>query len=353
MKCASVFLGTDMDIPMPPLKNDSAAICEDITTESDPCLGENKVMDERPSPPPPHHTIRLNDCEKSKSDPAPVSCRRFWPRRLRFTLLADVATTVVVLLIFLVVELGLIPQRKLGFRCKDPSISFPYTGDTITLSYLLVGCCLGPLILIIFIEILREKSLKDIRICVIWDHYKELLVGFSFVLLITEMAKVILGEHRPHFFDVCRPDANEECIEGAYISEYTCTNKAYSSFLISDASKSFPSGHSSLSVFTSLFCAYVVQSRLPSAVTGRLFKPFLIALCLSWGILCSLSRIADRRHHWWDVLSGTVLGILGVIFFTTIFHQKQKRKQMNISEKSLSSTMLLDVKARSAASARV
>lgn len=73
--------------------------------------------------------------------------------------------------------------------------------------------------------------------------------------MITEVAKAMLGEHKPHFFDVCRPDANEECTEGVFIEDYTCTNKDYSSWLISDASKSFPSGHSSISVFASLFTA--------------------------------------------------------------------------------------------------
>ncbi|XP_044745669.1 phospholipid phosphatase 1-like isoform X2 [Coccinella septempunctata] len=318
---------------------------------------ENKAManamiaDQLPTP---HHTIvSTGDCEKPKQNPATVSCRKFWPRSLRFTVYVDVLTTIVFFVIFVSIELGVIPQRKLGFRCKDPSISYPYTGDTITLTILLLGTYFGPLLLIIFIEIVREKSLKDIRIGVVWDHYKELLIGVSFVIMITEVAKAMLGEHRPHFFDVCRPDANEGCTEGAFIEDYTCTNKEYSSWLISDASKSFPSGHSSISVFASLFTAYVIQTRLPSAATGRLFKPFLIAVCLSWGILCSLSRIADRRHHWWDVLSGTVLGILGVIFFTTIFHQKQKNKLHRASEKSISSTMLLDVKNKTAASARV
>ncbi|KAL3289042.1 hypothetical protein HHI36_003485 [Cryptolaemus montrouzieri] len=345
-----------MELSMNDLHGDSVDI-EDELNEVVPCLAENKVManamiaDQVPSP---HQNIRLTPVpEKAKQDPATVKCRKLWPRRLRFTVCADIIITLLVFTILLAIEFGVIPQRKLGFRCGDPSISFPYTGDTISVAHLFVGSFLGALLLITFVEIVREKSFKDVRFGIVWEHYKEYLVGVCFVLLITQMAKAVIGEHRPHFFDVCRPDANEGCELGTFVPNYTCTNTAYSSWLVSDASKSFPSGHSSLSVFTSLFCAYVIQTRLPSAITGKLFKPFLIAFCLCWGIVCSLSRIADRRHHWWDVLSGVVLGILAVIFFAAIFHQKQKRKLNRTSEKSISSTMLLDVKSKSAASARV
>jgi len=44
-----------------------------------------------------------------------------------------------------------------------------------------------------------------------------------------------------------------------------------------------------------------------------LMKPFLQLLWACYALFCSLTRITDRRHHWWDVLAGATLGF-GVAF---------------------------------------
>lgn len=88
-------------------------------------------------------------------------------------------------------------------------------------------------------------------------------------------AKTIVGEHRPHFFDTCLPDTNMNCTNGTYIFDFTCTNQNVSVIDKTDASRSFPSGHSSMSWFTALFCAvsilklkkmYFCQYLLPETV---------------------------------------------------------------------------------------
>lgn len=38
-----------------------------------------------------------------------------------------------------------------------------------------------------------------------------------------------------------------------YVKVYTCTNTAESNWFVSDSSKSFPSGHAALSMYTSIF----------------------------------------------------------------------------------------------------
>lgn len=38
-----------------------------------------------------------------------------------------------------------------------------------------------------------------------------------------------------------------------YISSYTCTNTEFSDWFVKDSSKSFPSGHSAISLYTSIF----------------------------------------------------------------------------------------------------
>jgi len=43
---------------------------------------------------------------------------------------------------------------------------------------------------------------------------------------------------------------------------------------------------------------------------SMLLMPVLQALCILWAMFCSLTRITDHRHHWWDVLAGSVIGIV-------------------------------------------
>lgn len=52
-----------------------------------------------------------------------------------------------------------------------------------------------------------------------------------------------------------------------------------------------------------------LQMRSPR-IRSRLLLPTLQCSFLLYACLCSLSRITDHRHHWWDVLAGAKLGVL-------------------------------------------
>ena len=40
---------------------------------------------------------------------------------------------------------------------------------------------------------------------------------------------------------------------------------------------------------------------------------------ISFALLCSISRIIDKRHHWWDVLAGMLIGMF-FAYITVIWH---------------------------------
>ena len=63
---------------------------------------------------------------------------------------------------------------------------------------------------------------------------------------------------------------------------------------------------------------WYLQSRIPDRLVLILVKPWLQCLSLLWGIGCSLSRITDNRHHWWDVVAGATLGVFFAIFVVRI-----------------------------------
>lgn len=161
--------------------------------------------------------------------------------------------TVAVLLAAL--EWGLIPQTRQGFYCKDPTISFPFRGDTISMATLLIVSTIGPLIVIILTETLREQSFWKVRARIVWNWYKEFLIVYAMVLLFTEAAKVAFGEHRPHFLYTCVPDVAHKCESGAFIDEYKCTNDGVTNYLLMDSSRSFPSGHASVSFVAGTYSA--------------------------------------------------------------------------------------------------
>ena len=193
-----------------------------------------------------------------------------------------------------------------------------------------------------------------------WKVWRAVLLGNLTVLIVTEFAKGLISEARPHFWDTCKPNVTQEMCNAGYVTvewlnqirkfhwtvvvilcssyvvEFTCTSD-YSNRKILDAQKSFPSGHTSLSAYVSLFMMVLllffisiyprfafqqsIQLRcfvfffkwyLGRAVESRhsfVLKPCLQFIWAAFAIVCALTRITDRRHHWWDVLAGLVLGV--------------------------------------------
>ncbi|XP_055550290.1 putative phosphatidate phosphatase isoform X2 [Wyeomyia smithii] len=227
----------------------------------------------------------------------------------------------VALITFITVsELGYFPQVVIrGFYCDDRSIQRPYSGDSVTTCMIILSGFV-PFFLIWLTEILfyfptmTETSKVDAPS----SRYKGSLYqtfywfrkygrGLIIKLLIIDAAKIFAGEHRPHFIDTCRPDV--VCEGKEFISSYTCTNTDDSLYFIRDASKSFPSGHSSVSVFETVFMIWYLHRRVPK-LPSILALPLIQLVIALWGIFCPLSRIMDNRHHWWDVLAGSLVGLV-------------------------------------------
>lgn len=208
---------------------------------------------------------------------------------------------------------GMIPPRGAGFYCDDQSIRHVYRGDTISVINLFAVTLFAPILFIFPIETYwKKRKHAEIRSYLTsgwkkaWKIWQALLLGELLVLMLTEFSKSIISEPRPHFWDSCKPNVTKEICDTGYIMDFQCTSNFTKSQIL-DAQKSFPSGHTSVSVFSSVFMVWYFSKAVERS-QSLLLVPFLQLIWVCFGFYCSLTRITDRRHHWWDVVAGAVLG---------------------------------------------
>lgn len=118
--------------------------------------------------------------------------------------------------------------------------------------------------------------------------------------------------------------------------------------------KSFPSGHASTSFaglsFLSLFlsghlCIYAGKSNA--------WRFFLAFFPLIFAAVVAISRYTDNRHHWEDVLFGSILGLIiswftYLLYFPSPFSAEDPSNPLDhrfsaISEKVASENIALDI----------
>lgn len=221
---------------------------------------------------------------------------------------------ILVLLVLCLASLrgAFLPRKLPGFRCDDPDIRHPFRGDTVTLTQILVLVIVAPVPLCSLVEwwanpgAVRNWGLVRSAL----RHY---VLGLELVSVAVEMVKSLVTELRPHFLDSCRPDWDKlDCSQGL-VTRYECANEE--AWILVDMYKSFPSGHAALAFYLFTFMAMYSEFRLspPSSPSRRSrgWSRGLTACLFLLACLTSASRIYDRRHHVVDVLTGTLLGLLG------------------------------------------
>ena len=151
-----------------------------------------------------------------------------------------------------------------------------------------------------------------------WDRVWELNCGWLGLLLsqgaafvITGSLKNLIGKPRPDIIARCKPDQAKVTALAAFTlaTKALCTEKDEA--IMQDGFRSFPSGHSSSSFaglfYLSLYLAaklHVLDQRGEVWRTFIVLVPTLAAACIAG------SRIMDARHHPFDVIFGSILGVL-------------------------------------------
>ncbi|KAJ7109239.1 phosphatidic acid phosphatase type 2/haloperoxidase [Mycena epipterygia] len=144
-----------------------------------------------------------------------------------------------------------------------------------------------------------------------WDLHNGksyVVLGLSITGSITQFTKLTVGRPRPDVIDRCQP------IPGSMDPIYGLSNSSIcttpnDSFLMLDGFRSFPSGHSSLSFAGLGFLAFYLAGKLHLFDhRGYAAKAWVSLVPFSGAALVAISRTMDNRHHWQDVLVGSILG---------------------------------------------
>lgn len=217
---------------------------------------------------------------------------------------------------------------KRGFFCDDESIRHPFHPSTVSnVALYCVGFIL-PISTILIVEYVRYRR-SDCQVTHkfmgrtinpwIWRCYCLIgIFGFGAACsqLLTDIAKYTIGRLRPHFYEICKPDVDctSPDFKYKYIESFTCTGTDQK--LIRESRLSFLSGHSSFSAYTMFFVVLYLQSRVKWHGSHLLrHVAQFICIAMAWGT--ALSRVSDYKHHWSDVLAGSLLGTTLAVLVVT------------------------------------
>ncbi|RIA83812.1 phosphatidic acid phosphatase type 2/haloperoxidase [Glomus cerebriforme] len=195
------------------------------------------------------------------------------------------------------------PYHRL-FSLEDKTIQFPFAvKERVPMWLCGLITVVFPFIVMTIVALVVKKSLHD------WHHASlGLLMGHTLNLMVTEVFKNTVGRPRPDFIDRCQPkEGSVDSPVFGLSNSSICTRTD----LLTDGFKSFLSGHASTSFagmgFLSLYLAgklHVFDRK------GYTYKGFIVAAPLVVAILIAISRTEDYRHHWQDVLAGSLVGFL-------------------------------------------
>lgn len=225
----------------------------------------------------------------------------------------------VILLIGIALSFGAITPKARPFDPTDPSISLPHSPSTVPTWMLVVLGALFPAVCVVLGGFLTRGSARSR----VWEANCALVgiaLSISLAMIVTDGLKNAIGRPRPDMLARCKPDParfNDSYIPGTHlVTIEVCTDKDPGFHgQLRDGFRSFPSGHSSISFAGNAFLSIYIMGKT------RLFNEkayvwkvvlALIPVFLAGWIACS--RVTDYRHHPFDVMAGSAIGIAAAIF---------------------------------------
>lgn len=132
-----------------------------------------------------------------------------------------------------------------------------------------------------------------------------LLFSVLITAVITDALKNATGRPRPDFFWRCFPDGIDKYDKWGNVA---CHGNESD---IREGHKSFPSGHTSWSFAGLGFLSFYLSGKIKAFDRrGHVAKLCLVFLPLLAASLVAISRVDDYWHHWQDVFTGGLIGVV-------------------------------------------
>ncbi|EER90037.1 hypothetical protein BDA96_10G248600 [Sorghum bicolor] len=213
-----------------------------------------------------------------------------------------------VVLIFLVAVDGALnfiePFHRFVGADMMPGLRYPLKDNTVPVWAVPVVAVVVPVAIIAGIYV-RRRNAYDL-------HHAILGLLFSVLItaVLTDAIKDGVGRPRPNFFWRCFPDG---------LPEYHNVTRAAichgDPAVVKEGYKSFPSGHTSWSFAGLGFLSWYLAGKIRAFDRrGHVAKLCIVALPLLLAAMVAVSRVDDYWHHWQDVFTAGVLGLVVASF---------------------------------------
>ncbi|KAK0240274.1 phosphatidic acid phosphatase type 2/haloperoxidase [Armillaria nabsnona] len=228
-------------------------------------------------------------------------------RKIIFSYAPDWILTIALAALFF--SLDKVEGYRRQFSLADTSLRHTYAlQERVPPIALYFICFVAPLLIQPVVNLITIRSWWDLH-----NGTLGLILGLALTGSITQFTKITVGRPRPDIVDRCQPLAG--AVDPTFgLSNYTICQQQDNGVL-RDGFRSFPSGHSSLSFAGLGFLAFYLAGKLHLFdKRGHAGKAWLSFSPFAAAALVAISRTMDYRHHWHDVLVGSLLGTVLAYF---------------------------------------
>ncbi|KAH9483986.1 Phospholipid phosphatase 5 [Psilocybe cubensis] len=228
-------------------------------------------------------------------------------RKLIYSYAPDWALTIVLAAFFF--SLDKVDGYRRVFSLEDSSIRHPYAvHERVPNVALYFICFVAPFLIMPIVNFITVRSW--------WDFHNSslgLILGLSMTGSLTQIVKITVGRPRPDLLDRCKPPPGLTDPPYGSTDWTVCTQT--DNGILRDGFRSFFSGHSSMSFAGLGFLAYYLAGKVHLFDNrGHASKAWLALSPFMAASLVAISRTMDYRHHWQDVLVGSLVGTFFAFF---------------------------------------